>query len=1049
MTRAGPVCRLQAAQHPRTLNGSARLPPDALPQRRRPRLTAEGHVVIPRRAVVVCLLCLGALAPAARPSDPSPPLGVPPKVPAEEARKTLQLAPGLDVQLVASEPVVRQPLCISFDDRGRLWVLQYLQFPTPNGLKPVAVDQYLRTKYDRVPEPPPRGPRGADSIIVLEDPDGTGRYRKSKTVVSGLNLATGMALGYGGIFVVQSPYLLFYRFKPGTDEPDGDPEVLLKGFGMEDAHAFANSLTWGPDGWLYGAQGSTVTANVRGVEFQQGIWRYHPPTRRFELFAEGGGNTWGIDFDRHGQLFAGGNTTEPLCHHVQGAYYIKGFGKHGPLHNPYAFGYFPACRHQGFLGSALTGGFVIYQGGLFPERFRDAVIYPNLRVNAMRVSRLEPEGSTFSTRFQEDFIVSSDRWFRPVKSLVGPDGALYVADWYDWNISHTDPHDRSKWYQPSRDTGRIWRVLPTGTTPHADGRWPLGKLTSDELVDLLGHRNAWYRREARRILMERRDPAVRPRLAKMVLEGRDDTLTLEALWALYVSGGFSDDLALKLLAHPVDHVRAWTIRLLGDSRRLDPRFDGPLVELARHEPSRAVRNQLACTCKRLPGPVALPIVEQLLGRAEDVSDPQIPLLLWWAVEDKAVSDREQVLRLVDAPGAWERPITRAVIVERLARRYLGEGGSEDFAACAHLLQVAPTPAERERIVRALEQQLEGRHLEQAPPALAAAVRPLLLHQPSHALVRLALRLGLGEAYPLATARIADGRLAPDERAAVIRLLGELRRPDSLPPLLNLLDDREPAPVRSAALLALQRYEAPEVAAAILARYPRMTPELRDQARDALVSRPSWCAAALAAVEKGMVPAKDFRLEQVRRVVLHKDPALTARAEKLWGQVRPATSREKQGRILAVSQVLARGPGDPSRGKALVTKNCLSCHQLFGEGAKIGPDLTAVDRKNLEVLLTNVIDPSAVIREGYEQYVVETADGRVLSGLLAESAPDKVTVLDAKGVRTTLPRAGVESLTRAETSLMPEGILDPLSDQEVRDLFAYLRSEPARPPTASR
>src|SRR5262245_55783374 len=408
-----------------------------------------------QRRMLIALTLLGEAATAVS-AEP------PPKVPPADARKTLQIAPGLDVTLVAHEPMVRQPVCITFDDRGRLWVLQYLQYPNPNGLNPVEVDQYLRTKYDRVPDPPPKGPKGADSIIVLKDPDADGRYRKSKEVISGLNLASGMALGYGGIFVVQSPYLLFYRFKPGTDDMDGDPEVLLKGFGMEDAHAFANSLTWGPDGWLYGAQGSTVTANIRGIAFQEGSWRYHPRTREFELFAEGGGNTWGIDFDRYGRLFAGGNTTEPLCHHVQGGYYIKGFGKHGPLHNPYSFGYFNPVKHRGFLGSALTGGFVIYRGGLFPERFNDAVIYPNLRANAMRVSRLEPDGSTFATQFQEDFITSTDRWFRPVKSLVGPDGALYVADWYDYNISHTDPKDRSKWYQPSRDTGRIWRVAPPG-----------------------------------------------------------------------------------------------------------------------------------------------------------------------------------------------------------------------------------------------------------------------------------------------------------------------------------------------------------------------------------------------------------------------------------------------------------------------------------------------------------------------------------------------------------------------------------------------------------
>src|SRR5205807_3539047 len=243
-----------------------------------------------------------------------------------------------------------------------------------------------RTKYDRVPEPPPRGPGGEDRITICEDTDGDGVPDKFKDFVTGLNLASGMAVGYGGVFIVQPPYLLFYPDRNHDDVPDSDPEVLLSGFGLEDAHAVANSLTWGPDGWLYGAQGSTVTARIRGTEFQQGVWRYHPRTRQFELFAEGGGNTWGIDFDRHGQLFAGGNTTEPLCHHVQGGYYIKGFGKHGPLHNPYSFGYFKPAAHRGFLGSARTGGFVPYQGGRFPDRFTDAVIYTNLRVNALSVS---------------------------------------------------------------------------------------------------------------------------------------------------------------------------------------------------------------------------------------------------------------------------------------------------------------------------------------------------------------------------------------------------------------------------------------------------------------------------------------------------------------------------------------------------------------------------------------------------------------------------------------------------------------------------------------
>src|SRR5690349_6611261 len=272
----------------------------------------------------------------------------------EQAVERIQAPPGFEVKLAACEPEVRQPVTMTFDDRGRLWVIQYLQYPTPAGLKPVKVDQYLRTKYDRIPEPPPRGPKGDDKITIYED-DGTGRFRKVKDFVTGLNLASGMALGYGGVFVAQPPYLLFYPDRNHDDLPDGDPEVLLTGFGMEDAHAFANSLTWGPDGWLYGAHGSTVTANIRGIEFQQGIWRYHPVTTEFELFAEGGGNTWGLDFDEDGNIIAGTNYGDTVgLHQVQGAYYVKGFSKHGPLHNPYTFGYFEHIPFKGFKGGHVT-----------------------------------------------------------------------------------------------------------------------------------------------------------------------------------------------------------------------------------------------------------------------------------------------------------------------------------------------------------------------------------------------------------------------------------------------------------------------------------------------------------------------------------------------------------------------------------------------------------------------------------------------------------------------------------------------------------------------
>jgi putative heme-binding domain-containing protein len=958
--------------------------------------------------------------------------------PPEKAAQSIRVAEGLELQLFAAEPLVRQPVSMSFDHRGRLWVLQYLQYPNPNGLKPTAIDEYLRTKYDRLPEPPPRGPKGNDCITILEDVDGDGRADRSKEFLSGLNLASGMALGYEGVFVAQPPYLLFYADRNHDDVPDGDPEVLLTGFGMEDAHAFANSLTWGPDGWLYGAQGSTVTADIRGVGFQQGIWRYHVPSKRFELFAEGGGNTWGIDFDRNGQLFAGGNTSEPLCHHVQGAYYIKGFGKHGPLHNPFAFGYFNPVKHVGFLGTALTGGCVIYQGGLFPERFNDACIYPNLRANAMRVSKLVPTGSTFETHYQEDFAVSSDVWFRPVDCLVGPDGALYAADWCDVNISHTNPQDRSQWYPPSRDDGRIWRFVPTGTNPRPMEPLALEERASSDLVKLLGHRNAWYSREARRILGERRDRSVFALLRPQIFSS--DQLAIESLWALYVSSGFDDALAAELLSHRSPAVRAWTIRLLGDERHVSPLLAASLVEVAEKESDATVRSQLSCMAKRLAGAQASPIIKQMLLRDEDARDPHIPLLLWWAVEHKALSDRMAVLDLVGDKSTWQHPLVRDVLAERLVRRYVGERSDAGWDACATLLNAAPDAALRDRLIAAIDLQLAGGRLDSPPVQLSRLIQALL-EKPTvaPAVLRLALRLQIAKALPRSLEVVSDRAASTDDRSALIATVGATQHPECVSALLACIANDEPFGVRSAAISALQAYDDPTIAETIVAGYGTMTPELKAQARGLLVSRAAWAQALIDAVRAGKIPAGDVDLGQVRQMLVHAQLELNRQIESLWGKVTPATPREKQGKISAVQTMLAKGRGNATSGKQLALKHCGVCHQLFGEGNKIGPDLTTADRKNLAVLLPNVVDPSAVIRPEFVAYSAQTVDGRVLAGLMADSSSESVTLLDAKNVRTTLARSDVEVLEPMAISLMPERLLDALTTQEICDLFAYLRS----------
>ena len=958
-----------------------------------------------------------------------------------EAVKRFTIADGLEVRLVASEPLVKQPVSITFDDRGRLWVLQYLQYPVPEGLKPVAVDEYLRTKYDRRPEPPPKGPKGRDRLTILEDTDGDGVMDHAKDFVGGLNLASGFAIGYGGVFIVQPPYLLFYRDANGDDVPDGDPEVLLTGFGMEDAHAFANSLTWGPDGWLYGAQGSTVTANIRGIEFQQGIWRYHPKTKEFELFAEGGGNTWGIDFDRFGNLFAGGNTLEPLCHHVQGAYYVKGFGKHGPLHNPYSFGYFPPVEHKGPFGGGLTGGNVVYQGAAFPERFNNVCIAPNIRQNAVRWYPFETKGSTFATRQGGDFLVSSDPWFRPVDMTVGPDGALYIADWYDIHLSHASPVNRSQWYMPSRDDGRIWRVSTKDSKPNFKTGKPLQNLAGTKLLNLLDDPNSFYRRELWPLLGERPDPALTPALRERFESATDGVKALEALWCLFLNGGFDDAFAERALSHPGQSIRAWTVRLLADKCQVSDKLAREFVRLAKSDPSCIVRSQLACSAKRLPGNQGLPIVAQLIQHDEDARDPHIPLLIWWAIESKAISDREAVLALLQSSDTWRKPIVREVLIERLARRYLAAGEHGGYSACAWLLNHAPTPADAERIVAGMETQLAGRNLDHVPPELVPALQKLAKSEhPSPVALCLALRLGAADVVSKLES-LARDRCAPQaDRLKTIRALAEAGPPSSADQLVPLVSGCETDTIAEAALTALGRFHAESIGSRLLQGWPEMSSKRRDRIVDALVSRRIWTQQLLAAIAAHRVDPKIVTIDQLRRMLLHGDPAIGREVAARWGSIRSTTPREKQGRINAISILLGKAPGHSKDGHALFTKHCAVCHRLFGEGNQIGPDLTAADRKNLRVLLPNVVDPSAVIRPEFRAYNVVLHDGRILNGLLADSNSETITVLDAKNQRTVVKRTDVEDLRASELSLMPENILAPLTNQEIRDLFAYLRSK---------
>ena len=970
----------------------------------------------------------------------------------EEAVRRMTLPEGFTAQLVAAEPLVRQPVAMNFDDRGRLWVIQYLQYPNPAGLTRKSVDRYSRTEYDRVPEPPPRGPRGADRVTILEDTDGDGRADQAKDFVDGLNLATGLALGRDGVYVAQAPYLLFYPDRNRDDVPDGEPEVLLAGFGMQDAHALVNSLTWGPDGWLYGAQGSTVTANIRGIAFQQGVWRYHPVTREFELFAEGGGNTWGLDFDRHGQLIVGTNYGGFAClHQVQGGYYWKSFEKHGELQNKYAFGYLDHVPYHDFRGGHVTCGGIVYQGNTFGREYDGSYIAANLLSHAVHWHRLKAHRATFKTGFGGELLVANDDWFAPVDCALGPDGSVYVADWHDQRTAHPDPD--AQW---DRTNGRIYKIVATGTPKLS--AFDLAKLSSDELMVLLTHPNGWQRAEARRLLIERDDERVRPKLAALARDSDDEQLALAALWILGATRRLDDSPAIELLTRREPAIREWVVRFWGDSKRLTPDQLAAILKLTETERSAVVRSQLACTARRLPAEQALPLVAALAQRVaqaadanavvpftpteDDPRDERFHLLLWWALEAHA-SEYDKVLATFEATDLWP-----PFLIEWLARRWSAAATDPDWQALARLWQLSAQRKQLETAIRGSIQGVKGHAFKTVPAPLRDELARHWETDRSHALVELAARLGFppARAWLLAKANEHPGRLS--RHYDWIWVFAETAdAAQAVPVLLPLAcGGVGETQLRPAVLAQLARFDNPAIADRVLAAYDQQDQFWKSTARGLLVSRASWAAKLLDAVDAGSFPAEAISTDDVRRMAQHHDGTLDARLVARFGRFRDSTPEERLAVVRRLNNDLRAGAGDPARGRVLFKEHCGTCHRLFGEGNQIGPDLTSANRGDRQFLLTSLVDPSDQVRKEYLSHQAQLRDGRVLVGLVVEQSAEAITLVDAKNERTLIARGEIEAIEPAEKSLMPEGIVEKLSPDQLRDLFSYLeRTAPSEQP----
>ena len=794
---------------------------------------------------------------------------IPPKeagtapLPAEQALEKLQVADDLTVDLIASEPVVEQPVFLTFDERGRMWVVQYRQYPQPAGLKLLSKDRHYRSVYDKSPLPPghPDHVPGADKITIHEDTDGDGTYDKVKTFVDGLNIVTSVAHGRGGVWVLNPPYLLYYPDQDRDDVPDGPPVVHLQGFGLEDTHSVVNSLRWGPDGWLYAAQGSTVSAHVKRPgeksptfhSHGQLVWRYHPQKQAYEIFAEGGGNIWGCVFDSAGRLFGGTNGTPRGYHYVQGGYYRKNFIKHGELSNPYCYGYFQGLEVGGIrLHNTIT----LYEGGALPARYAGTILGCNPLAAVVDVTRLTADGSTFTAQDVGIFVQSTDRWFRPVDAKVGPDGAVYIADWYDQQVRHTYNYDG----RIDKSNGRIYRVRArdAGFTKPFD----LATYSNDQLIDLLSHSNRWFRNAARRIIADRRDQTALPRLRKMIKSSTGQT-AIEAFWALHACGGFTGTIRENSLRHTSPQIRSWAIRLIGDERSTSVQEAAIMSRLAHTDPSAEVRSQLASTARRLPAQLAMPIINGLLWRDEDSDDLFLPLLVWWALESKCGEDSASIIAMFGDQQLWQRHQVQQFILPRLMRRFASTEKRQDLVVCGRLLDLAPSDQATTQLMQGFEQAYRGRPMVGLPQLLIEQLDRL----GGGSLVT-RLRRSDPRAIAEALLLVVDRNHPAQERKRLIETFGEVTHDKVAAALISNLDDPDTSIVH-ASLVSLQAYSSQRIANEVLDRLPNMSPQLQAVACSLLASRSGWALRWVEAMRSGDIDKKlasgdalvDMRLHQ--------------------------------------------------------------------------------------------------------------------------------------------------------------------------------------------
>jgi putative membrane-bound dehydrogenase-like protein len=971
---------------------------------------------------------------------------------ATEAAAKMRLPPGFKATVIAAEPDVRNPIAMAWDARGRLWIAENYTY-AEGGKK---FDLNLR-----------------DRILIFEDKDGDGHVDTRKVFTDELQMLTSIEIGHGGVWVMCPPQLRFIPDRNGDDVPDGASEVVLDGFtGSPDMHhTFANGLRFGPDGWLYGRCGASSSGEmgVPGATAEQRIplrgtiWRYHPRRKVVEALSSGTTNPWGHDWNEHGELFFINTVNGHLWHDFAGAHFVR---PHTLDPNPRAYALIGQHADHWHFDTAngwqksrdgaandLGGGhahvgMMIYQGDNWPAEYHGHLFTLNLHGRRANQEILQRHGSGYLGRHEEDFFVSADPWFRGMDLGYGPDGGVFVLDWSDTGECH-------EYSGVHRTSGRIYKI--TYGEPKRRDISDVAKLNASELVKLHTHPNEWFSRQARLELALRAetDPgigAAKQQLLELFDKQDDIVVKLRAFWTLDAVGGADEAFLRTQLRHANEHVRTWAIRFLADTWPLDTVMSQrpvaksemeqsfqtsaatlkDFVRLAKADSSGLVRLALASTLQRLPVSQRANFAAALLAREEDATDHNLPLLIWYGLIPVADADPAVLSRLA---AKSELPLTRKFIARRLA-----EDIEKNPAPLNDLLKLTATKpaAFQADILNGMTDGLIGWRKARKPAAWDALAANLA--NSSDAVLRdrvrdLSVLFGDGRALDTVKKVVLDQAADLNARKAALHTLIDSRAPDLQPLCEQLLHEQF---LNSVAAQGLASFDDPAVGAKLVKSYRQFHPSERGQLLSSLVSRSTFASALLDAVAEGKIPRSDISAFHARQIRSLNDATLNKKLAEVWGELRDSSSDKQQliARWKTQLTTAALTKADKSQGRMVFNTACAVCHALYGEGGNVGPDLTGGGRDNLDYLLENIVDPSAVVTADFHMSIVELKDGRVLNALIAAKTERTLTL---KTMTETLPveRAEIAGIRESALSLMPEGLLEALPPEQARDLIAYL------------